>query len=97
MMATFRQHFVYWIRKREILVVTFFAKKHNKTILRVLYPLDYGVPRNCTDGIKRYQFWDPVNKHAICMRRWQIERVTMLEEEFDYSFITWETDWNIPR
>ena len=79
-------------------MVKFFAKKHQKHVVRLLYPLDYGVPRGYKDGIARYQFWDKHHKHAVCLRRRQILYVTSLGVKFSYKeFLTWQPDWQIAR
>ena len=95
------QEFIEAIHQKKKIRVTYFSKKDNATISRLCAPMDYGPHKRFPDKGDRFHVWDyegSAGPHPAPLDPEQVQRIEVLDDTFDPAdFVTWETDWVIPR
>ncbi len=93
--------FIEAIRSMNKISVTYFKKKDESTVTRTCAPMDIGPHKRFPDKGEYYQVWDydgSNGPHPSPLKSDQIISVNILSEKFDPSeFVTWQTEWTIPR
>jgi len=81
--------------------VTFYSKEDNGVVVRICAPMDYGASKRAKDKSNRFHMWDyesDKKQHTLSLKPEQIQNIEALDESFEPSeFVTWSTDWIIPR
>lgn len=93
--------FIAAIHSKSKVRVTFFSKKDAHNLSRVCAPMDYGPSRKAADKSDRFHMWDyesDTKNHTLSLLPDQIQSIEVLAEQFDPAeFITWQTNWFVPR
>lgn len=95
------EEFIDAIHNKKKIRVTFYSKKDETYVTRLCAPMDFGPHARFPDKGDRYHIWDyegSSGPHQAPLDPEQIQSIDVLDEEFDPSeFVTWETNWFIPR
>lgn len=93
--------FIQAIHKRQKVRVKFYSKEDSGILLRTCAPMDYGPSRRSKRKNDRYHFWDydsDTRSHVLSLNPEQVIEIQLLSESFDPAeFVTWSTDWFVPR
>lgn len=93
--------FIQAIYDKKKIRVSFYSKEDRDIVIRICAPMDYGPSRRAKDKSDRFHMWDyesDTEQHTLSLKPEQISGIEMLEETFEPSeFVTWQTDWIVPR
>lgn len=94
-------NFIKAIREKRVILITFSSKEKGE-ITRRCIPFDFGPwRRNILPNPERYHLYDldsPEGQHNLSVLPEQLSDIVILDENFDPSnYITWTTNWFIPR
>lgn len=96
-----KDSFVQAICSKKKIRVTFYSKEDGEVIVRRCAPMDYGPSKRAKDKSDRFHMWDYESdreQHTLSLKPEQIRNIEILDETFEPSeFVTWQTDWIIPR
>lgn len=95
------ENFIQAIHNKKKAIITYYSKKDNAPVRRQCAPLDIGPHARYPDKGDYYFIWDydgSDKAHPVPKKAEDIISLEILDEEFDPSeFITWDTNWTIPR
>lgn len=81
--------------------LTFSSKEDGRVITRLCAPMDYGPSRRAADKTPRYHLWDyesDKQNHVLSLLPSQVVAMEATQEIFNPAeFITWQTNWFVPR
>jgi len=96
-----KEEFIAAIHSKSKIRVTFFSKEDGHALSRVCAPMDFGPSRRAADKSDRFHMWDyesDTKNHTLSLLPHQIQSIEVLPEHFDPAeFITWQTNWFVPR
>jgi len=97
----FKDAFIRAIQDKRKVRLTFFSKEDGTTLIRVCAPMDYGPSRRAHLKNDQYHLWDyesDTGPHTLPLEEEQVRAMVTLDEHFDPAeFVTWTTNWIIPR
>lgn len=93
--------FIQSIHEKKKVRVTFCSREDKGVISRICAPMDYGPSKRTKDKIDRFHMWDyesDKKQHTLSLKQEQIQNIEVLNENFEpLEFVTWQTDWIVPR
>ena len=96
-----KDQFIAAIHSKSKIRVTFFSKEDRHNLSRLCAPMDYGPSRKAADKSDRFHMWDyesDKKNHTLSLLPDQVISIEVLAQPFDPAeFITWQTDWFVPR
>lgn len=96
-----KDQFIQAVHTKNKVRLTFFSKEDGRTLTRLCAPMDYGPSRRASDKSDRYHLWDyesDTRNHVLSLLPNQVVSMEVTDETFEPGeFITWDTDWFIPR
>lgn len=96
-----KDKFIAAIHSKNKIRVNFFSKEDGHTLSRACAPMDLGPSRRAADKNDRFHMWDyesDTRNHTLSLLPDQIQSIEVLPEHFDPAeFITWQTNWFVPR
>ena len=97
----YKEAFIGAIHAKRKIRVTFYSKEDAGTIERTCATMDYGPSRRAHEKNDRFHFWDydsDTERHVLSLSPEQVTDMRVLDEDFEPSeFVTWRTQWFIPR
>lgn len=96
-----KEGFIAAIHGKNKVNLTFYSKEDSGILTRLCAPMDYGPSRRAHDKSDRFHLWDyesDKNNHVLSLLPDQVIDIAVLAESFDPAgFITWPTNWFVPR
>lgn len=96
-----KNQFIDAIHRRKKIQLSFYSQEDGRVITRLTAPMDYGPSRRAHDKSDRFHFWDyesDKKNHVLSLLPDAIRSLTVVDDSFEPAeFITWKTDWFIPR
>lgn len=93
--------FIQAIHNKQKVRVKFYSKEDRGILLRTCAPMDYGPSRRSKRKNNRYHLWDydsDTRNHVLSLNPEQVIEIQLLSEGFNPAeFVTWNTDWIVPR
>jgi hypothetical protein len=93
--------FIVGIQEKRKVCLRFYSKADTGVLDLVCAPLDYGLPAESPDGIKRYSLWDYTSSngsHTLNLLPEQVLDIRLLGEHFDPAELgAPPATWSIPR
>lgn len=95
------KEFIKAIHDMKKIRVTFFSQKDETLVARICAPMDFGPSSRSSDQEDRFHVWDYEGSgkpHTASLKPDQVEKIEMLEEEFDpVEFVKWNPNWIVSR
>lgn len=96
-----KEGFIAAIHGKKKVNLTFYSKEDGGILTRLCAPMDYGPSRRAHDKSDRFHLWDyesDQKNHVLSLLPDQVIDIAILAEAFDPAdFITWQTNWFVPR
>ncbi|WP_305404625.1 hypothetical protein [Photobacterium leiognathi] len=96
-----KAQFIDSIHAKTKINLTFYSKEDGCKLTRICAPMDFGPSRRAHNKNDRFHLWDyesDKKNHVLSLLPDQIVIMEFLNDEFCPSeFITWQTNWFIPR
>ena len=96
-----KDKFIAAIHSKNKLRLSFYSKEDHQQLVRICAPMDYGPSRRTQDRNDRFHFWDyesDTKQHTLSILPAQVISIETLPDNFDPAeFVTWQTQWLIPR
>jgi hypothetical protein len=93
--------FIQAIHAQRKVRVTFYSKEDRSLLVRMCAPMDYGSSRRAKRKNDRFHLWDyesDTGEHVLSLNPEQVKDIQVLDECFNPAeFITWDTNWIVPR
>jgi hypothetical protein len=82
-------------------VVVVYSKEDGGILQRICAPMDCGPSRRAKRKNDRFHLWDydsDTQMHTLSLNPKQVLEIEILPNKFDPAeFVTWVTDWIVPR
>lgn len=96
-----RENFINAIMNKKKIRLTFYSKQDNARLTRLCAPMDYAPSSRAIDKSNRFHLWDyesDTKNHTLSLLPNQIIEMEITDIDFNPSdFVTWKTNWTIPR
>ena len=96
-----KAQFINSIHEKTKIKLTFFSKEDGHSLTRLCAPMDFGPSRRANNKDDRYHLWDyesDQRNHVLSLLPSQVQLIEFLVEDFFPSeFVTWKTNWIVPR